>query len=462
VDNLLVRNVENIDAALLQVDVVPYVRTDVPTEVRYTLKNNGFYTIDTVVISWTDGIHTFSETLTGLDLHFGETYAAAFSNTFTATDAEEYPLTFTISSVGSHPDELTTNNSQSPHVSGVADLVPRRIVGEEATGTWCGWCPRGTVFMEKMHQLYPDLFIPIAVHNGSGNPMRNAEYEHAFSIFLNYPGSPSVLMDRKVLIDPRDMDSTIQVLLQTVTPVDINVHTTIDSLNRKLYIEGKITTYTSRTNAQYRLVLVLAENDVRGTSSGYWQNNYYAGGNEGPMGGFENLPGNVPASQMHYNFVGRKLLHGFYGLPGVVPATFQKNDEFSFSASEVFPATYDMDQLYVVAMVVDGENNVVLNAAMSTAVTSAVKEESKNLGAVHIYPNPASGTTYLDLQLTETAPVSIELLNPLGQTVRTQDPGRMPAGRSVLPLRVSGLAAGMYTVKMNVAGQVLLRTVVVE
>ncbi len=460
VDNIVVRNVRDVDAALVKVDVDTYVRTGVANNINYAIKNNGFQTIDTLVVNWSDGSNNFSETLTDLGLGFGEKYEGTFTNPFVATNADEYPLNFTITSVGSQPDDLSDNNRATATVASVTTVVPRRVVGEEATGTWCGWCPRGAVFMEKMYQAYPDLFIPIAIHDN--DPMTNDEYNQGFTAFFNYPGYPSVSIDRKILIDPRDIEANLLELQQAVAPVAVTVHTTFDSLNRQLYIAGKITTYTDRTNAKHNLVLVVAESDVRGTSNGYRQNNYYAGGGEGPMGGFENLPGSVPASQMRYDFVGRQLLHGFNGLSGMVPATFQENDEFNFNATYVVPATYDMDQLYVVAMVVDSISGVVLNAAKSAALTSAVPADIKALGSLTIYPNPAQGNAYVDMELTEFAPVTIALVNQLGQIVSTQDNGQVPAGHSVIPVRVSGLAAGVYMVKTNIGGKVLLRKLVVE
>ncbi|MEO6757925.1 MAG: choice-of-anchor J domain-containing protein, partial [Saprospiraceae bacterium] len=254
VDNILVRNVPDVDAALLQVTVDPYVRTGVPAQVGYTIKNNGFQTIDTLVLNWSDGIHNFSETLTSLNLGFGEKHAGTFTNAFMATTPDEFPLTFTITSVGSHPDELSANNSLTATSVGVTTVVPRRVVGEEATGTWCGWCVRGAVFMEQAHQAYPDAFIPLAVHNGASDPMKNGEYDEGLAIFAHLPPFPSVLMDRRELVDPRQIDSTLQELQKIVAPVAVTVQATVDSLSHTISIQGKTTTYSNRTSAKYQLV----------------------------------------------------------------------------------------------------------------------------------------------------------------------------------------------------------------
>ena len=59
------------------------------------------------------------------------------------------------------------------------------------------------------------------------------------------------------------------------------------------------------------MAVVIVEDSVRGTASGYAQANYYSGGGNGPMGGYENLPSTIPASQMTYNHVARVLAGGF-------------------------------------------------------------------------------------------------------------------------------------------------------
>lgn len=54
---------------------------------------------------------------------------------------------------------------------------PRKIVMEEETGTWCGWCVRGIETIERMHTKYPDNFIAIALHTSDrmSNPENYSE-----------------------------------------------------------------------------------------------------------------------------------------------------------------------------------------------------------------------------------------------------------------------------------------------
>lgn len=45
-----------------------------------------------------------------------------------------------------------------------AESYPRRMVMEEATATWCGWCPQGIVAIDGLKRDFPDNFLAIAIH----------------------------------------------------------------------------------------------------------------------------------------------------------------------------------------------------------------------------------------------------------------------------------------------------------
>ncbi|MFD2720857.1 beta strand repeat-containing protein [Hymenobacter monticola] len=82
---------------------------------------------------------------------------------------------------------------------------------------------------------------------------------------------------------------------------------------------------------------------------------------------------------------------------------------------------------------------------------------------VQVFPNPASGSFRLQLPvLSSKAAVSATLVNALGQTVLTRSLSA-PAGQAIdAAFDVRGLAAGVYTLRLNVDGTPLVRKVVVE
>ena len=81
---------------------------------------------------------------------------------------------------------------------------PRKIVMEEETGTWCGWCVRGIETIERMHTKYPDNFIAIALHTSDrmSNPENYSELTARLtsvpSCFFNRSTSESNTVDLSV------------------------------------------------------------------------------------------------------------------------------------------------------------------------------------------------------------------------------------------------------------------------
>ena len=67
------------------------------------------------------------------------------------------------------------------NITRAESFYTRRMVVEEGTGAWCGWCVKGIVGLRYMNATYPDQFIGIAVHNGDMYTVNN--YNLAGEIF---------------------------------------------------------------------------------------------------------------------------------------------------------------------------------------------------------------------------------------------------------------------------------------
>ena len=65
------------------------------------------------------------------------------------------------------------------------------------------------------------------------------------------------------------------------------------------------------------------------------------------------------------------------------------------------------------------------------------------------YPNPARGAARFFLTLPEPSPVTVRVFNVLGQEVLRPVDGPLAAGTHEVPLDVSGLAAGVYVVRIE-------------
>lgn len=47
-----------------------------------------------------------------------------------------------------------------------SDSQVKRVLLEQFTGSWCGWCVDGSYVMELLEEDYPDTFIGCKIHNG--------------------------------------------------------------------------------------------------------------------------------------------------------------------------------------------------------------------------------------------------------------------------------------------------------
>ncbi|MDO7849531.1 choice-of-anchor D domain-containing protein [Hymenobacter sp. M29] len=106
-----------------------------------------------------------------------------------------------------------------------------------------------------------------------------------------------------------------------------------------------------------------------------------------------------------------------------------------------------------------GRFSVEFRSANALATTAAQALNAQ----VQLFPNPTSGSFRLQLPvLSNKAAVAATLLNSLGQTVLTRSLSA-PAGQAIdTAFDVRGLAAGVYTLRLNVNGTPLVRKVVIE
>lgn len=221
--------------------------------------------------------------------------------------------------------------------SGNVSCYYRRIVAEEVTGTWCGYCVRGIVAMREMKEKYPDTFLGIAVHGSSPSwpdPMDFTDYTEYLFSSMNMSGYPHASVNRRQLQtgDPSNIEIYYSQLAATdlVAAVTLNVDR-FDLDSRGVSVHSDVHFTRDVDEPDYGVAYVLIENDVcnpqsssseNGSQSiynGWEQNNYYAGGDVA-MGGFENLPPTVPGPQMVYQDVARAFWgDGFDSLEGSLP-----------------------------------------------------------------------------------------------------------------------------------------------
>lgn len=444
IDDIMVFDAQNRDAALTSSTAKKYVLKGKQSEISYSIKNTGLNTINEMEIEWTDGVTSYLDKVTGLNVKFFESYSGKFKSMVNVSAAEQFDITARIVSVNGIPDSITDNNIQTLVVRGLEEEIPLKMIAEEATGTWCGWCPRGSVNMAKMREKYPNEFIGIAVHNE--DPMANDEYDGGLTSLPGFGGFPSVVVNRSSIEDPGDMES---VLLDNIRkeygPVKVKSSSVINE--RTISVEATVAFNTEFINEDLKFIAVLVEDNVRGTSAGYNQTNFYANNAAGAMGGYESLPDPVPAAQMVYNEVGRELMFGFDGRDLAGGSDVAAGDSIDLLFDVEVPSQYNINNVFVVVMVADGAGTL-LGGDHTESKTVSSSDVNLDAFEMSVSPNPASDMAFVDLNLTERSEVSMQVINQLGQMVASRNYGSL-SGRQVLPVVTQDFGKGIYFVKLS-------------
>ena len=404
----------------------------------------------------------YAQNITGVNVASFSSYELSIPNISLAAGLNNAVVT--ISNINGGNDANANDNTLTQAVDPIVPAAGKIVVGEEGTGTWCQWCPRGAVFMDLFANQYEGFWAGIAVHNG--DPMVVADYDAGISSLIG--GYPGALVDRLGDVDPSQMSSDFFTRLQTAPKGVLTNGATWDPTTRVLNISVS-TEMLQATTGAYKVACVLTEDDVTGSGNGYNQSNSYAGGNNGTMGGYESLPNPVPAAQMVYDHVARAIAPSFTGQTGVIAATTAVGDTYTANFSFTLPTTWDETQMHIVGMLINPQGKID-NAGYTTineAVQNGYVGVEELIGAINleqmltVAPNPATDFANITLHIPTAAPVSVRVLDAKGGILQARQFGSLQ-GDFEIGLNTSNYAPGLYIVEMQMNGQRIQKKLVIR
>lgn len=449
----------DVDAAMSSVSVRTLNLVGNEVVVTGKVRNTGLNPLTSMDITWSDGTNEHKDVLIGLNVPSLEYYDYTHSAQYTVASGDNTFEIWVDNVNGLAEDGNPDNNLKSITVTGLVPAPGKRVVVEEGTGTWCGWCPRGAVFMEAMYEMYPDYFIPIAVHNGDA--MTVAEYDDN----LGLTAFPTMKIMREEAFGfgvVEDIESRFFDRIVVAPPATLLSGGVYNASTGDLTVTSQAN-FSSAVSGTHRLAVVLVEDGV----TGYSQANYYSGGGNGPMGGYESLPNPVPASQMVYDHVGRILVGGFFGAAGSVPAPVTAGQVVTFTFDAVnIPSSYNTANMHAVTLLI-GPNGNILNATsqtfqelLDTEIINGTEEKFSNEYA-EVYPNPFSDAANVSLKLETPSQVSLRIFNAMGAEVAFRNYGVL-SGDLVFPLDASNLPAGVYQVHIKMDDHLITKKIVIQ
>ena len=291
-------------------------------------------------------------------------------------EGRTHNMSFIVSDIDGKPDAVPFNSwGEVNYATNPTTYFPRRIVMEEATGTWCGWCPSGMMTIEQMKKKYPDNFIAIAIHNDYEMQVGNS-----YNPFLDMVESyPSAYINRKDWIDPWPFD-----IEDMKDKGEAKVTTQARCLSAKeVEVESEtVFGFSDSETAEYRLAYVVTEDNV----GPYMQYNAYSNPTaednpDDPMNWWVHQDSPVT---MTFNDVAREIFD-YNGVEGLLPRVVTEGETYKTKYTLTVPDNVkDLSNVRIVTLILDTRTGEILNADLcslsdipDTSISNVTTDDNK-------------------------------------------------------------------------------------
>lgn len=136
---------------------------------------------------------------------------------------------------------------------------------------------------------------------------------------------------------------------------------------------------------------------------------------------------------------------------GFITGTIEQNLYNYYNSSSKFPV-FTVSYSHIVIppnfVLTTGLDQTQTQVSTLSTVAIGVKENKLNDIIFKVYPNPANNEINLHFVLAQSESYTIEILNTLGQTVKTVSLNNLQPGMYNEPINTTDLSSGMYTVKV--------------
>ncbi len=459
IDDIKLFNPLALDAALASIIAPKYLEAGSSFNLKGVVSNEGATPINSFDVTYTvnDG-EPQVYSVSGLNIVLGNNYTFTHNVPITLSEIGPYNIVTTISNINGGVD-LNPDNNTLEHLASAVSFIPtKKVLAEEATGTWCGWCIRGICNMDYMAETYPETWIGIAVHNG--DPMVVAAYDAAMSgIIPGFAGYPSVTTDRTPGdSDPSDLETAYNRRINAISPATLDIVNYAWNPDTREVTFDLQSEFVADINTELRFGVVFVEDSLYGNTSQWNQANYYANNAQGPMCGYEIKPNPVPAAQMKYDHVARAILNSPYGTPGSLPLEITAGSVITYNYTYTLPASWRYEKLHIVGFLLDFPGKEILNA--NNVISSFVGVNTPTFEkSVAVYPNPFGEYTNITFNLDKSSKAGVEVIDIMGKTVYTINEREFAAGQNNIRVASDNLPNGMYILKLTIGNQVITRKI---
>ncbi len=421
------------------------------TNIGGTVFNNGGTAVTSFKVYFQEGANTpVSSTVSGVNIAPFTSYDFTASNPFNIPGSlGDYNLKVWIELTG---DIDATNDSSNTTVVAASFMPKKRIFIEEGTGPWCGWCPRGHVYMDSANNTYPNSFSLVAVQNGGSNPMKIPVYDNYLT--SNYIGGfPGMVVDREYETDPSDMIDVYNERKDYFGFADItltDVPATEFNYSVKVSVKPAVD-----LSGDYRLLLVVTEDDVHVPgNSAYDQANYYSSTQANiPLKGagldWQKEASKVPSTKMYYQHVARVVYPSPTGAPGSLPTTMTAGNTYDYTINAAIPPGLNRDKMHAVVVLIRNSDGLALNSQNIVVPVGIQDATTTGINQLNVFPNPATDNVFVSVNLAKASKVNIQMFDVMGRLVNELPAQSMDAGQNKVEMNTANLAEGVYSIRIQ-------------
>ena len=347
--------------AVLSLDGAEFAEPGKNFEYTVYFQNTAANTVNSMEVSYTigDGTKKTGQVNLRNPLKYNERSGLKFSDLSYGKEGIDVPVTFEITKVNGEAN-ISDENKRTGYLNcfNAANGFKRVHLMEEGSGTWCQWCPAGIVMMDNLAKNYPEDYALVGVHYNDAMQVPSTA-----PVIAMFGGSyPNSYIDRSVNIMPTmaSVNQTLKAFTEYYREIPALVG--FPSIKGVKTEDGKLKVNTDvqfaldlRGASRYRLSYYIVEDGV----GPYEQQNGFAGGESGPMGGWESK--GLYVSTL-FNDVARYLEGGMEGVQGSIPGSVKQGESYSYEV-ELPLTNVTKDKVRVVAFVVDTTTGTVVNAA---------------------------------------------------------------------------------------------------
>ena len=348
-----------------------------------------------------------------------------------------FPVTIWVDLAG---DAYLYNDTAVTKISG-ADFIPaKRLAIESGEGTWDGWSPRSMVYLNAVAGTGASACL-ISAHQY--DPMADSLYEDFLSnLYQDYV--PFILFDRRTRVPIDSFFSYLDVQKKYFGYADILLSGSFH--DNSLTVNGTVTPAVN-LSGDYRLAVVVTEDGVQGTDTGYAQVNNYAAGAYGVMGGYESKPNPVPAADMVYDHVARMISPSMGGDYGILPFYMYSGTGYDFTIPLTTDSTWHPDKLKAIVLLINNADSTILNSNEIQIPLRTVNPVF-TVPYAAINPNPAGDHATVCFNTSRNEVVRVFITDMSGRKLYESPHTSFAAGKNEISIPVQQLQSGIYLVNV--------------